>query len=121
LDTSPSNLCKFVDAVGEGLDIPRVSLDMFDVTSSLEAAAEFLYPEEALQIWTELCLRRAFLSPRNVLVDDFNDLVLAKLPGEMSMNISCFLSIAIYSALMIPLLQCPSMHRIMSRLWRAMT
>jgi hypothetical protein len=77
-------LCDFVDAVGVGWNEPKVSLDLFDSTTSLETAADFLYPDDILQN-PEQCLQRAFLSPRNIFVDDFNSLVLNRLPGEESM------------------------------------
>jgi hypothetical protein len=57
---------------------------MFKTTTSLEDAAEFLFSAEALQN-SEVCLCCAFLGPWNVLVDDFNNLVLKKLPGEICM------------------------------------
>jgi len=82
-------LCNFVDAVGEGWDSPKVSVDMFKTTTSLEDAAEFLYPAKTLEN-PESCLDQAFLFPRNVLVDDFNNLVLGKLPGEISMCLDIF-------------------------------
>jgi hypothetical protein len=40
---------QLVDAVGEGWDFPRVSVNMFKTTSSLEDAAEFLYPTDTLE------------------------------------------------------------------------
>jgi hypothetical protein len=73
-------LCDFVDTVGEGWDTPKVSVDMFKTTTSLEDAAEFLYPTSTLED-PQSCLQQAFLSPRNILVDDFNNLMLEKLPG----------------------------------------
>jgi hypothetical protein len=75
-------LCNFVDVVGEGWNTPNVSVDMFKTTTSLEFAAEFLYPAGTLEN-PEKCLDQAFLSPRNVLVDDFNNLVLGMLTGEL--------------------------------------
>jgi hypothetical protein len=75
-------LCNFVDVVGEGWNTPYVSVDMFKTTTSLEFAAEFLYPAGTLEN-LENCLDQACLSPRNVLVDDFNNLVLGKLTGEL--------------------------------------
>jgi hypothetical protein len=87
------DLCNFVDAVGEGLDNSQVSLDLFETTTTLEDAAEFLYPTETLQN-PESCLGRAFLAPRNVLVDDFNELILTKLPGKSCMYF--FYCIVIY-------------------------
>jgi PIF1-like helicase len=90
-------LCNFVDAVGEGWDTPKVSVDMFKTTTSLEDAAEFLYPAETLAD-PESCLEQAFLSPRNILVDDFNNLMLEKLPGETS---ACFCYIIVSGCLII--------------------
>ena len=81
-------MCSFVDAVGEGWDLPQVPIDMFKTTTSLEDVAEFLFSSETLQN-PEVCLHRAFLSPRNILVDDFNNLVLGKLPEEMCMYPLC--------------------------------
>jgi hypothetical protein len=91
---SDANLCNFVDAVGEGTNNSQVSLDLFQTTTTLEDAAEFLYPMEILQN-PESCLGRAFLAPRNVLVDDFNDLILTKLSGNSCMYLFCFITFSL--------------------------
>jgi hypothetical protein len=74
-------LCAFIDCIGDGWDLPEVELSMFDKILSLEEASHFLYPDHILSDW-ETCMGRAFISPRNILVDEFNQIILNQLPGE---------------------------------------
>lgn len=78
-----TELCSFIDSVGDGWDMPEVSLPMFSQINTLEEAADVLYPDELLSDW-QACLQRAFISPRNILVDEFNHTILDRLPGEES-------------------------------------
>lgn len=75
-------LCQFI---GDGWDRPRVTLPLFGQIGTLEEAANFLYPPEALDD-AEVCMKYTFLSPRNALVDEFNGLMLERLPGENSQS-----------------------------------
>jgi len=52
-------------------------------TTSIDRAVEFLFPQ-ALLTDLDACLQRVFLSPQNMFVDEFNDKILEKLPGEYS-------------------------------------
>ncbi len=47
-------------------------------------AIQFLFPSHVL-LEPSLCLNRAFLSPQNIYVDEFNDIILKDLPGEERM------------------------------------
>lgn len=79
-------LCSFIDTVGDGWNLPEVSLPIFAHIDSLEEAAELLYPDQLLADW-RTCLQRAFISPRNILVDEFNHIILDHIPGEESTSI----------------------------------
>jgi hypothetical protein len=74
-------LCTFVDNIGDNWEQSEVTLPLFTHTNSMEEAANFIYPNEILADWAT-CLKRAFLSPRNILVDEFNQLILDRLPGD---------------------------------------
>ncbi|KAG1846202.1 hypothetical protein DFJ58DRAFT_799449 [Suillus subalutaceus] len=49
--------------------------------SNFEDTINFLFPPHVLED-AETCLQRAFLSPLNIYVDEFNDKILEKLPGD---------------------------------------
>jgi hypothetical protein len=72
---------QFVDLIGEDSLHDEVSLHLLDSLPNLESCIDFLYPPEIL-LDSAKCLRRAFLSPRNAFVDDFNNRVLDNMPGE---------------------------------------
>jgi hypothetical protein len=55
---------------------------MIDCINDLDDARLFLFPPNILNN-PFLALKRAFLSPRNIYVDEFNDLILQHLPGNM--------------------------------------
>jgi hypothetical protein len=73
----------FIDDIGENTSSERVSLSLLCRTASELDAIEFLYPSSILGDPTA-CLRRAFLSPRNIYVDSFNQSILDRLPSEQS-------------------------------------
>jgi hypothetical protein len=73
----------FIDHIGENVTSDCVSLSLLQRTSSVADAIQFLYPPYILSDPTA-CLRRAFLSPRNAYVDDFNAAILDMLPNEAS-------------------------------------
>jgi PIF1-like helicase len=70
----------FVDQVGEDFQNSKVSLGRIERVLSIEDAINFLYPQQVLET-PELCIHRAFLSPLNAYVDEFNTRILDKLPG----------------------------------------
>ena len=70
----------FVDDIGEDYSHSRVSLDMLETVASLEDALQFLFPPATLAN-PIAALKKAFLSPKNREVDEFNDLVLDQLEG----------------------------------------
>lgn len=71
-----------IDHIGEDHQNSRCSLQMIDCLNTLEDARLFLFPPEILSN-PFLALKRAFLSPRNIYVDEFNELILDHLPGNM--------------------------------------
>ena len=70
----------FVDNIGEDFSHSRVTLDMLETVPSLDHALQFLFPPATLEN-PLAALKRAFLSPKNREVDEFNDLVLDRLEG----------------------------------------
>jgi hypothetical protein len=71
-----------IDNIGEDLTHPQTSLHIIQCISSLDEARNFLFPPEILQN-PFLALKRTFLSPRNVFVDEFNEIILDHLPGQI--------------------------------------
>lgn len=55
---------------------------MIDCINTLDEARLFLFPPDVLNNPFH-ALKRAFLSPRNVYVDEFNEIILHHLPGIM--------------------------------------
>ena len=72
---------QIVDNIGEDFSGKRRSLDIIKNISQLADAIDFLFPPHILAD-PFACLECAFLSPRNVFVDEFNDFVLNSLPGD---------------------------------------
>lgn len=70
----------FVDDIGEDYSHRQVSLDMLQTVPTLEDALQFLFPPTTLAD-PLAALKRAFLSPKNVQVDNFNNQVLDQLEG----------------------------------------
>jgi hypothetical protein len=75
----------FVDRVGEQSSPARQSLPLLCCTTNVEDAIPFLFPPDILQ-QPLACLDRAFLSPRNIFVDEFNNKILDSLPGDFGMS-----------------------------------
>ena len=71
----------FVDRIGEDYVSPTVSLDHLMTVASLTDCIQFLFPADIL-LDPLACLKRAFLSPKNTPVDEFNMRVLDRLPGD---------------------------------------
>jgi hypothetical protein len=84
----------FVDAIGEDYVRRQVILDLIPTLPSLEDCINFFFPEGVLTNPLS-ALKRAFLSPKNVQVDEFNDAVLEQLhePERPSNSVHPFLSI----------------------------
>lgn len=72
---------EFVDHIGEDTSGNRINLDSFNHTDNMEDVADFLFPQHILEN-PQACLQRAFLSPRNIFVDEFNSHMLTRLPGD---------------------------------------
>jgi hypothetical protein len=75
------NYTNFVDTVGEDCSRTRQSLQLITHITDIHDAVDFLFPPHILQDPAS-CLQRAFLSPRNAFVDEFNDIMLEALPGD---------------------------------------
>lgn len=71
----------FVDTVGEDCSRTRQSLQLITHLTHIHDAVDFLFPPHILEDPAS-CLQRAFLSPRNAFVDEFNDIILEALPGD---------------------------------------
>ncbi|KAE8184562.1 hypothetical protein CF328_g7820 [Tilletia controversa] len=75
-------LSAWVDRIGD--DYSRNSIDpttFFDNVDSLQLAKDFLFPPDVLSNPRSV-ISRCFLTPLNINVDEFNDMVLDDLPGE---------------------------------------
>ena len=76
------DFASFVDAIGLDAKSKPVDLTPFlRPLTSLEDVEAFLFPPNVLADPT-LCVQRSFLSPVNVNVDEFNAIILSRLPGE---------------------------------------
>ncbi|CAG8815129.1 20560_t:CDS:1, partial [Cetraspora pellucida] len=73
---------EFVDSIGNNWQESEVSLEIFETTHDIKKAISFLYPKNSLTDFNAL-QTRAFLSPRNILVDDFNSRILNNLQGTV--------------------------------------
>jgi ATP-dependent DNA helicase PIF1 len=69
----------FVDRIGEDHAHASTSLDIITAVADVPDAIRFLYSYNILA-QPHLCLKRAFLTPRNANVDEFNALILQRLP-----------------------------------------
>jgi hypothetical protein len=93
---------RLIDAIGEDCSHARQTLPFLNNTKHFDDAVDFLFPPEILAD-PVLSLDRAFLSPRNIFVDAFNECVIDAIPGELCM-LPLFLSIVIHchSLLLFP-------------------
>lgn len=71
----------YVDRIGEDYVNHQVSLDILDHIDNIEDCVDFLFPPDVITN-PLMCLKRAFLSPRNTSVDEFNNKVLDRLPQQ---------------------------------------
>ncbi|CAG8447360.1 5676_t:CDS:2 [Scutellospora calospora] len=78
---------KFIDNFSENYKNHEISLNIFKTIQNIEEATLFLYPENILSD-NNILQKRAFLSLRNSLVDDFNYKILNKLPGTIHIYFS---------------------------------
>ena len=62
----------FVDKIGENCGQRATSMNMFRIITNVDEAIRFLYPATILANPFE-CLKHAFLSPRNLFVNEFNE------------------------------------------------
>lgn len=74
----------FVDGIGQNIQDENVSLDLLAKTNSVEDAIAFLFPPDVLAN-PAICIHRAFLSPRNIYVDEFNHKILELLNEQERM------------------------------------
>jgi hypothetical protein len=85
-----------MDHIGDDFNNPLPSLHIIQCVNMLEEARLFLFPPLVLSN-PFTALKRAFLSPRNIFVDEFNEIILQHLPG----NIGNFLSRSFQSSCLI--------------------
>ncbi|KAG2068278.1 hypothetical protein BDR04DRAFT_1232898 [Suillus decipiens] len=65
----------FVDGIGGDCTGNRQNLALIAATTSFNDMINFLFPPYVLED-TQTCLQRAFFSPLNIYVDEFNDKIL---------------------------------------------
>ncbi|KAK4702244.1 ATP-dependent DNA helicase PIF1, partial [Phenoliferia sp. Uapishka_3] len=81
-NTQDPEYANFIDQVAEDTSGNRIDLTPFlHHVQSVDQAIERLYPPHILED-PYLCLNRAWLSPVNSFVDDLNEEILTRLPGE---------------------------------------
>lgn len=84
-NASDPDFADFVDRIGEDTSGDRVNLREFlHHCDDVETLQQRLYPHNVLS-QPELCVRRAFLTPLNVDVDQFNAEILDRLPTALCM------------------------------------
>jgi len=71
----------FVDEIGEDVSGNRRTLPLLHSTFNVNDAVNFLFPPDVLR-QPHLCLQRAFLSPRNIFVDKFNEAIMRSMPDD---------------------------------------
>jgi hypothetical protein len=78
-----------LDDAGENYIDDKVCLDILEAVFSIDECIQFLFPPDVLAN-PLASLKRAFLSPKNLQVDEFNGRVLNELPGEECLSISLY-------------------------------
>ena len=73
---------QFIDDVGEATSRERCALNLISHTTDINDTIKFLFPAEILAD-ALACPGCAFLSPRNIFIDDFNDRIFDALPGVL--------------------------------------
>jgi hypothetical protein len=74
-----------IDDIGENFTDTQPSLHIIQCINTLDEAHLFLFPPDILQ-HPFLALKCAFLSPWNIFVDEFNDLILEHIPRQTGMS-----------------------------------
>jgi hypothetical protein len=76
--------CEYADSIGEDAERSHdITLQHLPRTYDLDDGLSWLYPDEIL-LRPDLCIKRSFLAVLNARVDEINDHMLARLPGEES-------------------------------------
>ena len=86
-NASDLDYATWVDTIGQGNNLAdeyNVSLDKITNVSDLEEAIQFLYPTEILNNAIQ-SIHNSFLSPLNIFVNEFNDAILNRFPGDEGM------------------------------------
>ncbi|KAN0081312.1 PIF1-like helicase domain containing protein [Tylopilus felleus] len=78
---SDSEFTCFINDIGEDITNIRRRLPFVRSTVRLDDTLQFLFPPDILHNPVQT-LKRAFLSPRNIFVDAFNEKIMDLLPGE---------------------------------------
>ena len=79
--------CDYADSIREGAEGSRdITLQHLPRTYDQEGSLSWLYPDEIL-LCPDLCIKRSFLAVLNARVDEINDCMLDRLPGEESASI----------------------------------
>lgn len=90
---SDPEYCALVDMIGEGYFIPLINLEHYlQHFTDVDSALHFVFPDDILQN-PIACLDRAFLTPTNAVVDDFNGRVLERLHADQRQSPHCTLRI----------------------------
>ncbi|KAL6303922.1 hypothetical protein BKA93DRAFT_734305, partial [Sparassis latifolia] len=76
-----SEYTSFVDTISEDTSGNEVFLEIIQNVANIDQAIDFLFPPHVLDDPIE-CLNHAFLSPKNVVVDELNAAMLDMLSGE---------------------------------------
>ena len=71
----------FMDKIGEDVSGNRQTLLLLHSTFNVNDAVNFLFPPDVLH-QPHLCLQRAFLSPRNIFIDKFNETIMLSMPDD---------------------------------------
>lgn len=88
-NASDPEYSSWVDEIGDGVIIgDEIKLDLIPETPDIQHALNYLYPDELLKDYKTL-EGRAFLSPLNVSVDEFNQTVLNRIADSST----CYRSI----------------------------
>jgi hypothetical protein len=78
-----------LDNAGENYIDDKVCLNILEAVFSIDECVQFLFPLDVLAN-PLASLKRAFLSPKNLQVDEFNSCVLNKLLGEECLSTSVY-------------------------------
>ena len=71
----------FMDKIGEDVSGNQQTLLLLHSTFNVNDAVNFLFPPDVLH-QPHLCLQCAFLSPRNIFIDKFNETIMLSMPDD---------------------------------------